>query len=136
MWGPGSLAERAVNRKVLNPEFLLWHSGLRIHGSGHCRGVGSLPGLAQRVKGSSVAIAVARIEPPAQEFPVGAAIKEKEEEILMLKCDSVANNIAYASRHDEASSNAVLASVQWMFRTFLSTSAHLMPLSYYHKHVL
>ena len=44
--------------KQQTQEFPLWHRGLRTH----CRGTGFLPGLAQWVKGSQVAAAVARIQ--------------------------------------------------------------------------
>ena len=54
-------------------------------GSGHCRGLGLIPGLAQWVKGSGVATAAeqvkatAPIQPLAQKHPYvpGAAIKKK-----------------------------------------------------------
>ena len=50
--------------------------------SGHYGGKGLVPGLAQWVKGSAVATAVARIQYLAWElsYPVGAAIKKEEEE--------------------------------------------------------
>ena len=48
-------------------------------GSGCCRGSGSIPSLAQWVKGCGVAAAGAKIQSPVQELPydVGAALKLK-----------------------------------------------------------
>ena len=46
----------------------------------HCRGVGSISGLAQWIKGSGIATAiVARVQSPVRELPygVGIAIKNK-----------------------------------------------------------
>ena len=47
-------------------------------GLGHLRGVGSIPGLAQWVKGPDIAVAVAWIQSSAQELPyaMGAAKKK------------------------------------------------------------
>ena len=51
-------------------------------GSGLCRGTDSIPGLAQWVKGSSVAATVAQIQSLAWGLPyvMGAAMKKKKKE--------------------------------------------------------
>ena len=52
-----------------------WVKTPNCSGSGHCRGAGLIPGLAQWVKGSSVAAAVVQIQSLAQEllYAVGVA---------------------------------------------------------------
>ena len=63
-----------------------WVKNLDCSGSGHCKGKGSIPGLVQQVKGSSIAAAVMQVaavtwtQSLAWELPYAAdaALKEKK----------------------------------------------------------
>ena len=95
-----------------NQEPLLWCSGLSIwlySSLGHFRGVGLIPGLAQWVKGSSVATAAAQIQSMAWELPyaaVNAAInktkqnktKQSKWEQLISKCYIKKRNLGKAGK--------------------------------------
>ena len=88
MWG--TCTHRLDTHKGRREEVLLWHTGLRVccSGSGRCGDAGSIPGLAQRVKGPGVVAAVVQVEVVAWiqslvlELPhtVGAAIKKKKDD--------------------------------------------------------
>ena len=61
------------------PAVALWMKNLTASSSGHFGGEGSIPSLVQRVKGSSVAAAVAQIQSLAREllYATNLAIKLK-----------------------------------------------------------